>query len=149
MSGPMKTSTCTAYLLSLRARSETRPEQQSGSIPERLVDDVAKRKPAGEPMGVLDDELGAKFGPMIRLTGDVRRQDHILHSPERVTRREWLRRHDVQPGSSQAARLECPDQRIRIDQLPACDVHEVHTGLHQSELPIAEEPERLLGQGGG
>ena len=83
--------------------------------PLRFVDDVAQRFAAPMPADIVEQDFEVAFGDPRRIAGDVRRQDRVLHAPERVIGRERLGLVNVQRGARDQPLVQRLRQRREID----------------------------------
>jgi hypothetical protein len=77
----------------------------------------------------------------------VRREDHVLHPPQRAVRRQRLGVGHVEPGACDAAALQRLDQVVLHDALAAAHVHEERARLDRTEEFRVEHARRRRRQG--
>lgn len=82
-----------------------------------------------------------------RVPADVRRDNHVLCLPQRVTVRQWLGVCDVQSSATDQPFVQRIDQVIRVNDRPPRDIgDERPLGLQDLELGRREEMVRLVCQ---
>src|SRR5438874_2302001 len=74
-----------------------RSRRGDSSAPHPLVHDVEQRLPRDKPPQVLQQRLQMPLGNARRCSGAVRRDNHVLHAPQRMLPWQRLDLEDVQP----------------------------------------------------
>src|SRR5205814_3760132 len=83
----------------------------AGSVPKPLVDQVEQRLPVAEAAQVLQEDGHGGGLPARGVVGGVRREEHALHAPEGMVRRQRLLLEHVEGGAAKPALIERGQQR--------------------------------------
>ena len=81
--------------------------------------------------------LPSAVGDHRRLSGHVRRDDHVVHSPQRMIRRQWFDLEDVERPRRRSRR---PERRHQV-----CEVHDCAAADIDQVRPCVSSPETASG----
>ena len=91
-------------------------------------------------------ELGATRPGVPRRTGAVRRRHNMVHSQQRVVRRQWFLLEHIESGTTYFAPLQRVDESRFVDQGSTTRVDENRSPLHQRQPFGVDDVPRSGGQ---
>jgi hypothetical protein len=109
------------------------------------IQDAARPSARAQGLEILGDDPPLMDRDLRRVSADVRRHDHIGKGQQRVVRRGRLHGEDVQGGAAEMPRAQRLDQGVLIDEGRPGGVDEEASGPHPRELPLADDPGRIVG----
>jgi len=103
-----------------------------------LVHEPGKPLVPGVGLEIALQRRGCRCEGHVRIAGDVRRGDDVRLPEQRSRGVDWFVGEDVEAGAAELPALQRIDERRRVHELAASDVHEEGASLHRRKDPAID-----------
>jgi hypothetical protein len=109
------------------------------------VQEAVRRFASAHALEILRDDPPLVDRDLRGIAADVRRGDHVGEGQQRIVGRGWLHGENVQGGAAEMLRAQRLEEGVLIDEGRPGGVDEEASRPHLCELPLADDPGRVVG----